>query len=592
MALSLVGIEEVEARPAAAKAIGPSVVASRALVEACAGGGGCDENSAEGWTSSYSDARASSGPGTGSAGDVQVTIQQTAVGMLVKAKGNADVSSNVTDTGANVLVEFDVDVAVGDQPVTVLTTGTLDVSGAPCTNDAATASAGAASDGVQVACPGPGMSLQSTYAAQAGETVTVAASAKVGMALEAGSAGASFDVEFLFSGCTQLGTPGNDTLVGTAGNDVMCGLGGDDTLRGLGGEDRLLGGDGRDVLFGGDNDDTLEPGDTAGELSFGGPGNDLISGGTWQVGGSGRDTLTGNSNANAMYGCGEVDTITGAGGDDQTAGYRPAVSDGDVLSALGLTGQPADVDCSSSPQPDGGDTIFGNDANDAIDGGPGDDVLLGGAGIDHITAGDGAPTDDIVIGGADDDVLEGGGFMFGGSGIDTMTGTDFSNGMYGCGGKDTMKGKDKRDGITGGNPAVPDADVLGALGITAAASELDCSTSAAQDVKDIISGGGGHDRISGGDGDDHIEGDGGDDHVVGGEGDDHLRGGPGRDKLLGGDDRDTIAGNKAFDIMSGEGGRDTLLANDGVKDKVRGGAKKDKAKVDAVDDVTGVERLL
>ena len=53
------------------------------------------------------------------------------------------------------------------------------------------------------------------------------------------------------TGCTIVGTTGNDRLTGTAKADVLCGLAGNDTLKGLGGNDTLLGGDGADRLDGG-----------------------------------------------------------------------------------------------------------------------------------------------------------------------------------------------------------------------------------------------------------------------------------------------------------------------------------------------------
>ncbi len=57
------------------------------------------------------------------------------------------------------------------------------------------------------------------------------------------------------TGCTIVGTPGNDRLTGTAGRDVICGLAGNDILRGLAGADRLDGGPGRDTADGGPGKD-------------------------------------------------------------------------------------------------------------------------------------------------------------------------------------------------------------------------------------------------------------------------------------------------------------------------------------------------
>ena len=74
---------------------------------------------------------------------------------------------------------------------------------------------------------------------------------------------------------TQLGGPGDDTLVGTPGADVMLGAQGDDTLVGNGG---------LDILNGGADDDLLALLDPAFLEGFG-------TGGGRMVGGTGSDTL-------------------------------------------------------------------------------------------------------------------------------------------------------------------------------------------------------------------------------------------------------------------------------------------------------------
>ena len=66
------------------------------------------------------------------------------------------------------------------------------------------------------------------------------------------------------TGCTIVGTVGNDHLTGTPKADVLCGLAGNDVIKGLAGNDTLLGGDGADRLDGGAGSD----------LADGGPGKD------------------------------------------------------------------------------------------------------------------------------------------------------------------------------------------------------------------------------------------------------------------------------------------------------------------------------
>lgn len=93
------------------------------------------------------------------------------------------------------------------------------------------------------------------------------------------------------SGCTIVGTPGDDTLVGTSGADVICGLGGDDTLYGLDGDDILIGGPGDDTLYGGDHT-RIGAGD-GDDILFGGAGDDTLAGG------NGDDTLWGGHGTDA-----------------------------------------------------------------------------------------------------------------------------------------------------------------------------------------------------------------------------------------------------------------------------------------------------
>ena len=112
------------------------------------------------------------------------------------------------------------------------------------------------------------------------------------------------------SGCTIVGTPGDDTLRGTAGDDVICGLGGDDVIVGLGGDDVIWGGAGNDTLYGGD--ETLI-GDDGDDALFGEDGDDTLYGGNgadtlW--GGPGEDTVTGGNGAGFLHGGDGADTCS------------------------------------------------------------------------------------------------------------------------------------------------------------------------------------------------------------------------------------------------------------------------------------------
>ncbi|MFS3127040.1 Ig-like domain-containing protein [Nocardioides sp. Bht2] len=115
------------------------------------------------------------------------------------------------------------------------------------------------------------------------------------------------------TGCTIVGTTGDDVLRGTPGNDVICGLSGNDRIYGLGGRDVLHGGPGNDVLIGGAGDDHLRGGQGRDRLD-GGSGGDLVRGGR------GNDTLTGGSGADEMRGGLGHDLITGGTGGDTIFG--------------------------------------------------------------------------------------------------------------------------------------------------------------------------------------------------------------------------------------------------------------------------------
>lgn len=144
------------------------------------------------------------------------------------------------------------------------------------------------------------------------------------------------------SGCTIVGTSGDDRLRGTPGNDVICGAGGDDLLGGLAGDDVVRGGRGRDVITGG-------------------PGNDRVKGG------AGADRLQGNRGDDALHGGGGRDLLVGGPDDDHLRGGPLS----DILEGS-----------------DGLDTIVGNAGDDDLDALDGQDldVVLGQGGNDSCVA--------------------------------------------------------------------------------------------------------------------------------------------------------------------------------------------------------------
>ncbi len=254
------------------------------------------------------------------------------------------------------------------------------------------------------------------------------------------------------SGCTIVGTPGDDTLVGTSGADVICGLGGDDTLYGLDGDDILIGGPGDDTLYGGDH---TRIGATDGDdILFGGSGDDTLAGGNgddtlW--GGAGSDSLEGNRRSDVLVGGTGSDILNGGGENDTLWG--------------GI----------------GDDTLIGHAGDDALHGGPGDDTLTGGNGDDTLRGGPGA---DTLTGGAGDDAL------WGGSGDDTLDGNSHNDTLWGGPGADSLRGGGHNDRLIGG----PGGDTL--------RGDAGDDRLWGQGDGDTLDGGNGSDYIDGGDGTD------------------------------------------------------------------------------------------
>ena len=127
---------------------------------------------------------------------------------------------------------------------------------------------------------------------------------------------------------TELGGPGDDTLVGTKGSD---------TLVGRGGSDRINGRAGKDVVVGGTGNDRLLNGDSGADFISGGPGADFLVDGPIREfdvdklgGGDGNDILvTWNIPvARDIVGCGDggdfadVDRRDVVGGDCEEVRIR------------------------------------------------------------------------------------------------------------------------------------------------------------------------------------------------------------------------------------------------------------------------------
>ncbi|WP_082364470.1 M10 family metallopeptidase [Novosphingobium sp. AAP93] len=204
----------------------------------------------------------------------------------------------------------------------------------------------------------------------------------------------------------------------------------------------------------------------------------------------------------------------------------------------------------------GGDTLIGSELANLLDGGAGADGLQGNGG------------DDILRGGTGNDQLDGG------VGNDTLSGGDGDDVLIGGAGNDLLDGG-------AGTDTASFAAVSASLRVSLAISGAQ-NTGAGNDtlvsIENLI-GGTGADILTGNDGANLINGGGGADQLSGGGGADILIGGGGRDSLqggLGGDvfrfaelgdlpDTTATTADTILDFSSSQGDRIDLSAIDAVK---------------------------
>ena len=333
---------------------------------------------------------------------------------------------------------------------------------------------------------------------------------------------------------TIYGMGGNDVIHGLAGNDAIDGGTGNDTLYGDEGNDSLTGGAGTDKLYAGNGDDTLvvsAANDTS-DIFDGGSGTDtlVVTGAgaltragfnattssieVWQ--GNGQAVL-GNSSANlfdfsALAAVSSLLYVDAGSGNDTVTGSNFADD---------LRGN------------SGNDTLYGNSGNDILAGGAGTDKLYAGTGDDTLVISGSNDTSDILDGGADTDkilvsgtgsvtltgfnatassieIWQGNGqavlgnssanvfdfsaltslsgmlYVDGGSGNDTMTGSNFADDLRGNSGNDTLYGNSGNDILAGGS---------GTDNLYAGAGDDTLVISGSNDISDIFDGGADTDKI-------------------------------------------------------------------------------------------------
>jgi len=213
-----------------------------------------------------------------------------------------------------------------------------------------------------------------------------------------------------------FGGSGNDTLSGGSGNDMLFGQAGNDTLLGRGGFDFLFGGSENDVLTGGDADDQVF-GESGDDRMIWNPGDDT----DLNEGGAGNDTVEVNGGNGA-----EAFTATANGTRVRFDRLDPAPFSIDIGTSEALV-----------LNANGGNDTFSATGNLAalikltIDGGTGNDTLLGSNGVDLMFGGDG---DDFLDGQQGNDVA----FMGAGNDVFQWDPGDGSDVVEGQDGTDTM----------------------------------------------------------------------------------------------------------------------------------------------------------
>lgn len=277
----------------------------------------------------------------------------------------------------------------------------------------------------------------------------------------------------------------------------------------------------------------------------------------------------------------------------------------------------------------GADTILGGDGNDTIvadaedsqiDGGNGFDTVIFEGGVGVTFALDIAGVEQ-VMGTSSDDYLTYNGTVdvtiFGGGGLDTLSGGEGNDLLVGEGGADTILGGsgddvmivDALDVVSGsidGGAGIDQVILNGSESISIVLSQHNVEVFSSGSGNDVVSttgsvgvridGGHGNDTITGGDGDDLILGGNGADHLDGGEGFDYIvyRGSStlvnadlSTDTVSGGDADgdsvgnfegvvgssfgDSLKGDSDFNALFGERGDDLLEGGAGDGDFLDGG---------------------
>jgi len=196
---------------------------------------------------------------------------------------------------------------------------------------------------------------------------------------------------------------GDNAIYGEGGNDLICGGDGDDTIYGGRGNDHVHGGGGDDIIDGERGSDELDGGSGSDHI-FGSTGNDFVDGGPGD-----RDQVDGGPGDDSVLGgAGEMDVLTGGPGADRIEGGPGAHDVASYKSSGGSISanlQSGTVSGSENERltgvedvlgGSGSDTLVGSEgARNRLDGGPGDDRLVAAGSGDEAFGG---PGDDACVG--------------------------------------------------------------------------------------------------------------------------------------------------------------------------------------------------
>ncbi len=326
--------------------------------------------------------------------------------------------------------------------------------------------------------------------------------------------------------------PESMTIVGSGDSEALFGGSSADTISGNAGDDTITGGDGADSIDGGADTDTL---DYSGEGGLGAISVDLSAqtvtdtfGATDTVtnieiviGTSQDDSFTGDALANRFEGGNGADGFNGSAGSDTFVGGL-----GDNYVGYGSIGHGIDINFETGivdKGVDGTDTLF--------------DIVSG-----HAT-----DFDDTVT------MNNGGGYIFGGGGADSLLGGNGNDNFLAGSGADTIDGGGGNNNVDyfDDNFDIAGPSIHGVIvNLSGTAITFDVGTG-----NQTVQGGHAYDNWGGIDELHNVQNVGGSffgDAIVGGDEDNGINGNSGDDTLIGGMGNDFIEGGNGSDDMRGD----------------------------------------